>query len=146
MKLKMTMQEVLDAIATAGPEAGGEWTPIAIAEHMAAAVEHEMQEELARQRAFQQALDAIDCQFVPSGLAPVDPEATKDWQAVKRAVYAGFVRERIEGNQRIITGIGAALVGLASVPMTGGISAPALVPIFLPIATQIAAALNDGNA
>ena len=144
--MKITMQEIENAIALAAPPEGQPWEPAPIARSLARLVAEEAEQERAEREAWEQGRTGWAVRFAPTPTRHGDPEGIRSLQDGVLAQHEAAIERRIKANQQIVSGIGSSIVALGTGAITGGMSMPALVAGAMEIARQIANALNESSA
>ena len=141
--MKITMQEIENAIALAAPPEGQPWEPAPIARSLAKLVAQEAEQERAAREAWEEGRTGWAVRFAPTPTRFGDPEGVRSLQDDVLAQHEAAIERRIKANRQIISGIGSSIVALGTGAINGGMTMPALVAGAMEIARQIAQALND---
>jgi hypothetical protein len=139
--MRIELSQINAAIASAAPKEGQPWSPEAIASAIAQTIAKEAEDE----RAWQEGRAGWQIQFTGSGVAPGNPEAIDAMREAAIARHSAAVAQKIASNQILISAIGGAVVAAGTMAM-GGAPAAAILPQLLPVAIQIAGALNQQPA
>lgn len=138
--MRIEASQINAAIAAVAPSEGQPWNPQAIAASIAQTIAAEAEDE----RAWEQGRNQWGIQFTGSGVAGGNAAAIDAMREAAIARHSAAVAQKIASNQALITMIGAGVVTAGTMAM-GGAPVGALLPTLLPLAVQIAGALN-GNS
>lgn len=141
--MKFTHDEIFTAILQAAPEEGQQWDPEVIASKLVNLVNAEVDETREAQAAWEEGRKDFAVRFVQSDVAKGDPSSIRVMREEAVRAHRELIDARVRRNVTLINGIGAAVIGMGSIAMSGGATSPAFFSSAYTIAKQIASALND---
>ncbi len=145
--MKITMQEIETAIASAAPEEGEPWQAAPIARSLAKLVAGEAEQERRDREAWEAGRSGWTVRFSPTGGAGGNAGAVAAIQDGALARHREEVARQLQRNQRLLSGIGASIVTLGTGALTGGVTTAALAAGAMEISRLIAGAMNgEGGA
>jgi hypothetical protein len=138
----LDLNEITNAIASAAPKKGGQWSAKKIATHLAKAVEADAALSRAQDEEFQTILADMKPRFEASAVRAGDSAAVLSWQAEAAANHRAIVEAHLAKNRAVIKALATTALA-AGTAAIGGAGLPVLMPQFLALGTQLAALLNS---
>jgi len=138
--------DIIRAVASAAPPAGQPWDGDKIAGAIQTALEAQVAIHDAAVKAWEEGNQEWATTFTQIDVRLGDPAGIQQWQQDTVRLHAAQVAARLQQNKALVTGIFATITALAGTAISGGATAPVLVPQVLALGGQIAAALNSTDA